>query len=187
MSEDPRDGVTWFGATSGRVTGVLGLVVGVVVVLVGISEEAVPGALIGLLICLLSWLVLLRPRVGTRDDDLLMRGIVSTVVVPLASIETITIRQVFAVWAGGHRYVSPAVGHTLREINRQRRGAGQVEDIPVEQSRYADHVHELITERSREARRDGAPMGPVRREWAWPEIGVLAVLLVAFVVALAVS
>lgn len=186
MSEDPGDGVTWFDATSGRVTGILGLVVGVVVVLVGISQDSAAGAFIGLLVCLLTWLVLLRPRVGTRGDELLLRGIVSTIVVPLASIESISIRQVLAVWAGGRRYVSPAVGHTLREINRQRRAGGQVEEIPVEQSKYADHVYALIFERSREARRDGAAMGPVRREWAWLEIAGLTVLVLAFVVALAV-
>jgi hypothetical protein len=187
MSDDPRDGVTWFGVTSGRVTGILGLVVGVIVTLIGISQESAAGAVVGLLVGLLTWLVLLRPRVGTRGTDLLLRGIVSTVVVPLASIESIAIRQVLAVWADGRRYVNPAIGHTLREINRQRRGGGQVENIPVEQSKYADQVHEIILERSRSARRDGAPMGPVRREWAWPEIGALAVLVVAFVVALAVA
>jgi hypothetical protein len=178
------DRVTWFDVTSGRVSGVLGLAVGVVVVLIGVFQASAAGVVAGLLVVLLAWLVLLRPRVGTRGSELLLRGIVSTVVVPLAAVESVTIRQVLAVWAGGSRYVNPAVGRSFREINRQRRAAGQVDDVPVAESKYADQVSELITERAREARRDGAPTGPARRDWAWPEIVGLVVLAVALLVAL---
>ena len=178
------DRVTWFGATNGRVTGVMGLASGLVVLLIGVFHASAAGAIAGLLIALVSWMVLLRPRVGTRGTDLVLRGIVSTVVVPLASVENIALRQVLAVWADGRRYVSAAVGHTYREINRQRRGGGQVEEVGAADSKYAEQVLELITERGREARRDGAPMGPAHREWAWLEIGALVALLVAFVVSL---
>ena len=176
--------VAWFGATSGRVTGILGLVAGAVVVVVGVVDRTPAGVVAGLLGGLLAWLVLLRPRVGTRGTDLVMRGMVSTVVVPLASIESLVVRQVLAVSVGGHRYVSAAVGRTLRDLNRQRRAVAKVEDAPGAQDRYADTVQELISQRSRDARRDGAPTGPARRQWAWPEIGGLGVLLVALVVTL---
>lgn len=179
------DRVTWFGATNGRVTGVIGLIAAVVVVVVSAVDGSTAGVLAGLLVGLVSWLVLLRPRVGMRGSDLLLRGIVSTVTVPLASIDGVAIRQVLAVWVDGRRYVNAAVGRTFREINRQRRAGGQVEELPVHESKYADHVQDLITERAREARRDGAPMGQVRREWAWLEVGVLVVLVVALVVAVA--
>ena len=179
------DRVTWFEVTSGRASGVIGLVAGVVIVLIGVFETSVAGVLAGLLVVLLTWLVLLRPRVGTSDTDLLLRGIVSTVVVPLASVETVTIRQVLAVQADGHRYVNPAVGRTYREINRQHRAGGQVDEIPAARTKYADQVQDLITERIREARREGAPTGPARREWAWPQIGGLGVLVVVLVIALA--
>ena len=160
MSDDQ---VTWFGATNGRVTAVMGLASGLVVLLIGVFQAS---------------------AAGTRGTDLVLRGIVSTVVVPLASVENIALRQVLAVWADGRRYVSAAVGHTYREINRQRRGGGQVEEVGAADSKYAEQVLELITERGREARRDGAPMGPAHREWAWLEIGALVALLVAFVVSL---
>jgi hypothetical protein len=52
---------------------------------------------------------------------------------------------------------------------------------------YADHVKEVIEERARDARLAGAEPGPARREWAWLELGGLAVVLVALVVALAVG
>jgi hypothetical protein len=178
--------VAWFGATSGRATGVLGIAAGAAVVIVGILDGSAPGVVAGLLGALLSWLVLLRPRVGTRGPDLVLRGMVSTVVIPLASVESIVVRQVLAIGAGGRTYVSAAVGRTLRDLNRQRRSTVSVEDAPGAQDRYADQVREMITQRSREARRDGAPAGPVRREWAWPEVAGVGVLLVALVVALVV-
>jgi hypothetical protein len=181
MSDDQ---VTWFEVTSGRASGVVGMVAGGVIVLLGVFQASVAGVVAGLLVVLLTWLVLLRPRVGADDTALVLRGIVSTVIVPLASVETVTIRQVLAVWADGHRYVNPAVGRTYREINRQHRAAGQVEEIPAAKTKYADQVQDLITERIREARREGAPTGPAQREWAWPQIGGLGVLVVVLLVAL---
>jgi hypothetical protein len=177
MSDEPHNGVTWFGVTSGRVSGVLGLGAGGVVLVLSVIDRHLPGIVTGLLVGYASWLVLLRPRVGMSEADLVLRGIATTVLIPLASIESVAIRQVLAVWAGGRRYVSAAVGHTFREINRQRRGAGTVETVGTHEVKYADHVQEMITQRSRTARRDGAPMGPVRREWAWLELGGLAVLV----------
>lgn len=183
MSDESPGPVTWFAVTSGRVTGVLGLGAAVVILVLSIVDQHVPGVVAGVLVAFVSWLVLLRPRVGLSQYDLVLRGVVSTVVIPLASIENVAIRQVLAVWAGGRRYVSAAVGHTFREINRQRRGAGTVEEIPTREIKYADHVSEMIVQRSRTARRDGAPMGPVRRTWSWLEIAGLVVLVAAQIVA----
>ncbi|GAB7006063.1 hypothetical protein JCM18899A_35360 [Nocardioides sp. AN3] len=185
MSSDQQSaGVTWFDVTSGRVTGVLGLVAAAIVVVVGVVDAHVPGVIAGLIVAVLTWLVLLRPRVGMSETDLLLRGIVTTVVIPLASVESVAVRQVLAVWADGRRYVNAAIGRTFREINRQRRGAGTVEDVPSRELKYADHVTTMITDRSRTARRDGAPMGPVRREWAWLELALLVALVVAEIAAL---
>ncbi|SFC74303.1 hypothetical protein SAMN04487968_110136 [Nocardioides terrae] len=184
------DSVTWFAVTSGRFTGFLGLVAAAIVGVIGVFDGAPAGVVAGLLLALLSWVVLLRPRVGTRGSDLLLRGMVSTVVIPLASIESLVVRQVLSIGVGGRRYVSGAVGHAMRDLHRTRRavdkmafGTGQ-QEIPPAQDKYADQVGEMITERSRAARRDGAPMGPARRDWAWLEIGGLGVLLVALVVTL---
>lgn len=179
--------MSWFTATSGRVSGVVGLAAGALVVVLAVVEGPAPvGVVLGLLLALLSWLVLLRPRVGTRGSELLLRGMVSTVVVPLARVESVTARQVLAVWAGGRRYVSAAVGHPFREINRQRRIGGQLEEINPGKHAYADQVCELVVERAKQARREGAPEGDSRREWAWPEITALAALGVALLVVLLV-
>jgi len=185
------DNVTWFAVTSGRVTGFLGLVAGALVGVVSVVDRTAAGVVVGLFLALLSWVVLMRPRVGTRGSDLLLRGMVSTVVIPLASIESLVVRQVLSVGIGGRRYVSGAVGHAMRDLRRSRRAVdtialGTGPDAPPAQDKYADQVGEMITERSRAARRDGAPTGPARREWAWPEIGGLGVLLVALVVTLLV-
>jgi hypothetical protein len=181
---------TWFAVTSGRVTGYLGLLAGVVILVIGVMDGSAAGILVGLLFAGLSWMVLLRPRVGTRGEDLLIRGMASTVVIPLASVESVVARQVLSVGVGDRHYVSAAVGHALRDLNRTRRKVDRLpldttHDVPVAQDKYADEVVEILTERSRSARRDGAPMGPVRREWAWPELAGLGVLVVALVVALA--
>ena len=184
MSEEARNvEVSWFDVSNGRVTGGIGLVVAAVIVVAGVVHASTAGISAGLLVALLTWLVLLRPRVGTRGTDLLLRGTVSTVIVPLASVESVTVRQVLAIWTGGRRYVSAAVGNTFREINRQRRPAGTFEPVETNERKYADQVGELISERSREARRDGAPTGPARREWALLELAALAVLVVVLVVA----
>jgi hypothetical protein len=186
MSEGVSSTVSWFGVSNGRATGVIGLVAAAVILVAGVAHASTVAIVAGLLVALLTWVVLLRPRVGTRGTDLVLRGTVSTVVVPLASVQSVSVRQVLAISTGERRYVSASVGNTFREINRQRRGgAGSLESVPGGERKYADQVGDIISERSREARRDGFPGGPVRREWAYLEIGALAVLAVVLVVALA--
>lgn len=184
MSSESTATSRWFPVTSGRASGVIGLVAGAVIVLLALLESpSLTYVLVGLLVGLLSWLVLLRPRVGVRGTDLLLRGMVSTTVIPLASIGAVTLRQVLAIRVAGKRYVSPAVGHTFRYLNRQRRGGVGEENQPiVDTGRAADHVLALIESHIDEARREGAPADEVRREWGWLELGALGLLVVAILV-----
>ncbi|MFT4288863.1 hypothetical protein [Nocardioides sp.] len=176
----------WFVPTSGRISGVLGLLAAVVILGLAVLGHAPADYLaLGLLVALLSWMVLLRPRVGVRGSDLLLRGIVSTVVIPVAAVESVAVRQVLAVRAADRRYVSAAVGHSYGQIAHQRR---RPRDLPPPTSsgppRYADHVADTIDRRAREARREGQTAGAVRRQWAWPEIAGVVVLALALVVLL---
>lgn len=186
MSAEPT--TTWFPATSGRVSGTVGLIVAVVMMVLTLIGRADPAlAIVALLIALLSWMVLLRPRVGVRGHDLLLRGMASTLAIPLASVGTISARQVLAVRVGDRRYVSAAVGQSLGQLHRERRVVRHHDaPAPTPHRGATDHIVELIETHVADARREAAPTGEVRREWAWPEVGALAALAVALVVAVLV-
>ena len=77
-------------------------------------------AILAVLGALLSWMVLLRPALWRTSGDLVMRNMTSTDRIPLAAIDTVVVTQVLAVFAGGKRYVSPAVGYTVRQTVRSR-------------------------------------------------------------------
>lgn len=188
MSAEP---VQWFKPTSGRVTGVMAVVAAAVVLVMAVAGRAPAVFAVGaLLFGLLAWATLLRPRVGLRGDTLLVRGMLSTVEIPVAAVDNVAVRQVLAVWAGEHRYVSPAIGLPYRDIARERRRPdGLAPERPGAEAAYAHHVGDTIIARAKHARSGGAPAGEVpevRRHWARPEIAALAVLAVAFVVALLV-
>lgn len=108
-----------FRPTSGRLLGVVGLLLVAVVLgsgLVGGYPVWVLGAtaLAGVLV----WTALLRPAVRLDGDDLVLRTMFGTTFLPLAAIEEVVVSQVLAVRAGERRYVSPAVGHPLRKVVR---------------------------------------------------------------------
>lgn len=197
-------GVEWFQPTSGTIVGWLGVATGVVMVALsfgwGLTEGfSLPGFAGGLLLALAAWVTMLRPRVGLDRSDLVVRGMVSTTRLPVGAIESVVARQVLAVWVGGKRYVSAAVGHSYRDIARSRR---QRHDDPAllrqnakhSDPIYADHVVTMITERARLVRSEAGgdlktplPVEPggVRRSWAWPEIAALVVLAVLLAVGIA--
>ncbi|MFB9312589.1 hypothetical protein [Nocardioides plantarum] len=116
-----------FGATSGRVFGIIGLLVGAALVVGGLSGSPITWEVpsIGVLILVLSWTALLRPSVSVAGGDLMLRGMVDTVSIPLGAIEQVSVRQVLSVVAGDRKYSSAAVGRGRREMFRdQVRGTG---------------------------------------------------------------
>jgi len=111
-----------FRPTSGRGVGVLGLAalaaVGALDVLdAGVSLAPWGWALVALGAVLL-WAALLRPRIWVGQGDLVLRTMLETVRIPLAAVESVVVRQVLAVSAGGKRYVCPALGQTRRSLVR---------------------------------------------------------------------
>ena len=191
MSEEP---VERFRPTSGRVMGVLALILVAAVVVIGVLDRdhgfpmpVVAGAIVfGVLV----WSAMLRPRVWATENDLVLRNMLDTVSIPLAAIETVAVRQVLAVSAGEERYVSPAIGDTWRQTIKSNRGG---ERKPATES-YPVFVEERISKLAEDARaRRGitrfsdeqvALAADVRRQPAWLEISLLAVATVGFVVSL---
>jgi hypothetical protein len=185
-----------FRPTSGRVTGVIALLVVLAVVVIGVADREsgfpVPVVTGALVVGVLVWAATLRPRVWLTERSLVLRGMVDTVSIPLAAIEEIVVRQVLAVRAGDRRYVSPAVGRSWRQtLKSNKRDPNQVD--PARAS-YPDFVEQRIRSRADDARAKSgiarysdeqvALAAGIRRELAWPEIIALVVVVVAFVATL---
>ena len=118
MSEEVQN----FRVTSGRVTGVIGLVMCVVVAAIFVVTEhpavAVPGVLGCAFVGVLTWASLLRPRIAATAEDLWMWTLFEKVAIPLASIDTVLVRRYLVVRAGGVKYICPAIGRSLRPTAR---------------------------------------------------------------------
>ncbi len=203
MGDQPE----WFHPTSGRFVGTTGLVVAagvLVLIVVDTHDERTlsygAGTALAAVVC---WALLLRPRVGLTEDTLVVRQVLRTVHLPLVAIDRLALTQVLAVWAGGRRYVSPAVGKPLRRVVREARPGGSAlrdsgEPTVSHAMPYADFVEERIRQQRAEAirnqqaaaRRAGdTPTGgeappAVRVEPAWPEIVGLSLAALALVVSL---
>jgi hypothetical protein len=189
----PDQVVEDFGPSNGRITGVLGVGICVGIVLLGVAEfdEGFPPAVVwaALFGAVLFWSATLRPRVRVTSSELRLRNMLTTISVPLASIEQIAVRQVLSVRAGDHRYVSSAVGKSWRQVVKSDRRRE-----PGENASYPTFVEERLNQLAEEARtREGVALmsdeqltlaRDVRREWAWPEVVLLGFTAVGFVVAL---
>ena len=145
-----------------------------------------------------------RPRVLVRGGDLVLRNMVSSVVIPLAAVEELAVRQLLAVRAGGRRYVCAGVGRSLRQamrgsaLERAREQMGglhaELPTTPEPGMAYADFVELRLQELIREDRvrrgieRFSPQVGElgehVRREPAWLEVGALVATGVLAVLAI---
>jgi len=189
----PDEVVEDFQPSSGRITGVLGVGICVGIVVLGVveSDEGFPPAAVwaALFGTVLFWSATLRPRVRVTGSELRLRNMLTTISVPLASIEQIVVRQVLSVKAGDHRYISSAVGKSWRQALKQDRPRKPEEDAP-----YPVFVEERLHQLAEDARtKQGIALMSeeqlalargVRREWAWPEIVLLGFTAAGFVVAL---
>jgi hypothetical protein len=187
--------------------------VAVVLVVYETPRVAVPGVLACLLLAMLVWLAMLRPGVAATETDLHMRTLFESVRIPLASVDTVLVRRYLLVRSGGRKYICPAISRPLRKTVRAETNWGgqslmgpgvpaeRLGDIGTDvkeapEVAYADFVEQRIgalaaNDRARrgiEARSEEEyQLGShVVRRTAWPELGVLAALAVAFVLALVV-
>jgi hypothetical protein len=199
-----------FARNGGSVIAVVG---GVVVVgfLVGWAVDIddvplwVPAA--ALLVGVFLWASTVRPQVRVEGPELVLRNMLSTVRVPLATIEEIAVQQVLAVRAGERRFLCAGAGRSLRAVMRgtpiqkARTHAAMLTGEVAEIERgidYGDYIETRIRQLVRDDRsRRGisSAFSPeaqqlrshIRREWAWPEIAALAVAALFLVVAALVS
>jgi len=188
-----------FKPTSGRIMGTIGLVlVGVALVLGLLDPDSGFGGPVfaaAVAIGVLTWAALLRPAMWVTTDSLVMRNMFETVTIPLAAVEQVAVQQVTAVRAGDRRYISPAVGRSLRQAMKGRRDTDRDTASAVPSS-YPDMVEQRIrhladdaaTARGiRQRSAEQVALGrEVRRQPAWAEIVLLVAAVVGFVIALAV-
>jgi hypothetical protein len=186
--------IEYFKPTSGRLLGSLGLVLvfGLIGLLVadGLQGSEVVVVLGFACLGVVIWVALLRPRVGLSGEELLLRNPVSDVLIPLVAIESVVLRQVLAVRVGERRYMSAALGRTLRTL-RTTTGIN-----PQPAHNYCDFAEERIRQRMEDARalsgitlrsvEQLALAAGVRRSWAWPELVALVVTAGGVLVALVV-
>jgi hypothetical protein len=182
---DEGDEVEKFHATNGRVVGLLGLAVALLVavlaVVSGLSRTTVAVVIGCLFVAVVVWAVLLRPAARIDGADLVLRGPIDTRWIPLAGIERSAVGSILVVLVGGRRYSNTAISRSRRESRRDDKVG-----TDLTQRSYGAYVESRIERRASDARAAGLPVGEVRREWAWPEIAGLVVLAGAFVVTLVV-
>lgn len=182
----------WFTTWGGRVLGIIGIAVVAVIALLGatgLGGDYHPAAYaVCGLVAVGIWATMVRPAVGVREEALVLRNPLSTVTIPLAAVQQVAVGQYLAVLAGGRRLTNTGLGRgrvaarrddALPETSAQRSYGGLIE---IRIRHLAEHARSRrgIAERSEEQE---ALAADVRRDWAWPEIG----LLVAFAVVAAVS
>jgi hypothetical protein len=143
-----------------------------------------------------------------------MQNLFERVAIPLASIDTVVVRRYLLVRSGGRKYICPAISRPLRRTVRQetRWGGQQLMSPGVSEEAlqavlktdvkdrdelsYPDFVEQRIQalaadDRARRgigqrSEEEYALGSQVERHPAWLELGVLAVLALAFVVSLLV-
>jgi len=193
-----RDGRRVFGPTTGLVTGWLGLaIVAAVVVFTLVEDRGAVGVrvVLGALVCgLVLWCYLLRPRVILEVGALELRNAFSTWVIPWTRVGDVLVRTVTRIYVGEKVYVGMAVGHTARSMMRTaRKERKTLVAAPHVSTRAVDQplpslIEDAIRDRARTAQdlaEPAADRGEVTRRWAVPELVVLGVLVIAFVVAFA--
>ena len=188
-----------FDPTSGRVTAVLTVVLGVAAVLVAVAfPEGYPPAVGagGVLAIVLAWAAALRPRVWLEGPWLVLRGMFSSVHLPLVGVQSLVVQQVLVATVADKRYANAAVGRTRFRAMRRPRTTRDLTMTavpgegwqPDEGADYADYVEERILEAVRAARSaadrgagaEGAPP-VVRREPAWAPIALVPAATLLFV------
>ena len=199
-----------FKPTSGLFLGYVG--VGVAVFVLGyvlVFERTLTGLQIALGAVFFGTLVYItqvRPRATAYPQHVVLRNSVRDAHVPLAAVDEVSMGQTLNVWVGGTRYVCIGIGNTLRSDYKARRRR-MVDDSNLGTSRFSEmrrkadlanlderamtyqtfvitRLEELVDQAKREhGRRDVAPGRP-HQVVAWPEVALLSISGVLFVLSL---
>lgn len=201
MGEDGRGQVERFRPTSGRITGVLAVLVAAVVAGLGVAylDEGFPLWVVAaaVLVGVVAWASMLRPALWVRDGEVLvMRNMLETVQLRLAAVEELALRQVLALRVADRRWVSTVVGRSWRKTITSGRRPGPSSaggGAPVTTA-YPDFVEDRLRRLVEDARdsagvRPGSPEqlalpDAVRREPAWLPIALMLLAVLGLVVTL---
>jgi hypothetical protein len=199
-----------FKPTSGQVLGYVGLACAVFALgYVAWTVHNLTGLRIGLgavLFGAVVWVTQLRPRATAYPHHVLLKNAVRDAHVPLAAVDEVSIGQTLSLWVGESRYTCIGIGNSIRnDVKSRRRAALDEADIGTsrfsELRRKADlaglderamsyqtfvvtRLEELVDQAKREHARTDQQPGRARWTTAWPELAVLVLSGVAFVVSL---
>jgi hypothetical protein len=193
-----------FAPTTGRVLGVITLVIGAVVFVdILVEWRTWPGltaAATVLAVATFVWLALVRPSVVAYPDVVVIRNVLSDVHVPWHLVESIAIAPVLTVVADGRSYRSSAIavsGGDRRALRRAQRaaldaatqrvpaGAADLVNRPTTPadlgpSQYIVTRLNMLAEKHAE---DSKRHARVERRWRWPELAFIAVMAALAVLA----
>lgn len=199
-----------FKPTSGHLLGYVGVAAAVFVLgYVVLFVHSTTGLRLGLgavFFGCLVWLTQIRPRATAYPQHVVLRNAVRDAHVPLAAVDEVSIGQTLALWVGQTRYVCIGIGNTVREDFKARRRR-MLDEADLGTSRFSElrrkadlanldqramtyqtfvvtRLEELVEQAKREqSRAQTTPPAP-HYEVAWPEVAVLTVSGLAFVVSL---
>lgn len=182
------DGLERFRTGSAVVLGYIGVLVGLGGMALIIMDGYSGGEWWPLCLCLLgatlSWAVLVRPVVLMGRDELILRGVLSDLALPLAAVEIARVTLFLNVRAGGRTYTSAALGRSRRKLhthNPDDPATLEADVIEVRINAAADNARARAGIAAHSDEQVALAAG-VRRTWAWPVIAVVATLLLAVVI-----
>ena len=194
-----------FKPTAGRWWGVIGLaMVAFVVVAVVSSGVDAPTLAVAAGAALLGWATyaaLVRPTVHAYEDHLLLRNALTDVRLPWRKISDVDVRQTLCVYTGADKHHGIAVGKSARYLMRGEKRQQSLMSTPQEEKfaakptmtgsdvtgmHYADYVQVRIESLAKQQAKPGG-LSDVKRQWAWPTVGVGIAIGLALVVSIVVA
>ena len=191
-----------FKPTGGQFLGYVGLAAAAVAVgYVALYVHTVTGlqiALGALFLGAVVWVTQVRPRATAYPRHVVLKNSLRDAHVPLALVDEVSIGQTLNVWVGDQRYICIGIGQSFREDLRARRrkenvsGGSRLTQLTLMAERastderamsYQTFVVTRLEELVEQAKKEPGdrPHGP-RYVVAWPEVAVLAVTGLAFLV-----
>ena len=154
----------------------------------------------------LIYITQLRPRATAYPQHVVLKNAVRDAHVPLAAVDEVSMGQTLNVWSGDKRYVCIGIGNTMRADFKARRRR-MVDDSNLGTSRFSEmrrkadlanlderamtyqtfvltRLEELVDQAKREHAREDRTPPPPQLVVAWPEVALLTVSGVLFVLSL---
>jgi hypothetical protein len=144
------------------------------------------------------WVTQVRPRAAAYPRHVVLKNSVRDAHVPLAAVDEVAMGQTLNLWVGDDRFVCIGIGQSLREDLKTRRrkqdvtgGGSRLTQLTLMAERastderamsYQTFVVTRLEELVEQAKREPAaePLPPARYVVAWPEVTMLVVAGLAF-------